>query len=183
MFTMNNKKQPPEVFYKKAVLKNFSILTGKYLCSSLFLIKLRPFISVTFLKRDFNAGVAKFLKTLILNKICKQLLLNNVKRNYSSMKILKQVLTFAGKYLYRSVLFNKYSCRMQLRPIFIKKVVPKVVFSWQSSEILTTFLKRKKALLWEKKHCYKKRGSDTYRKSNSATFYVTSPRFLYFSKS
>ena len=57
MFTMNNKKQPPEVFYKKAVLKNFSILTGKYLCSSLFLIMLRPFISVTFLKRDFNAVV------------------------------------------------------------------------------------------------------------------------------
>ena len=56
MFTMNNKKQPPEVFYKKAVLKNFSILTGKYVCSSLFLIKLRPFRSATFLKRDSNAG-------------------------------------------------------------------------------------------------------------------------------
>ena len=51
---MNNKKQPPEVFYKKAVLKNFSILTGKYLCSSLFLIKLRPFRSATFLKRDLT---------------------------------------------------------------------------------------------------------------------------------
>ena len=54
---MNNKKQPPEVFYKKAVLKNFSILTGKYLCSSLFLIKLKSFRSATFLKRDSNAGV------------------------------------------------------------------------------------------------------------------------------
>ena len=42
--------------------------------------------------------------------------------------------------------------------------------------LTTTFLKR------EKKHCYKKRGSDIYRKSNYATFYVTSPRFLYFSK-
>ena len=57
MFTMNNKKQPPEMFYKKAVLKNFSILTGKYLCSSLFSIKLLPFIPATFLKRGFNAGV------------------------------------------------------------------------------------------------------------------------------
>ena len=28
-FTMSNKKQPPEVFYKKATPKNFSILTGK----------------------------------------------------------------------------------------------------------------------------------------------------------
>ena len=32
LFTMNNKKQPPEVFYKKAVLKNFSTFAGKHLC-------------------------------------------------------------------------------------------------------------------------------------------------------
>ena len=32
------KKQPPEVFYKKAVLKNFAIFRGKTLCWSLFLI-------------------------------------------------------------------------------------------------------------------------------------------------
>ena len=37
-------KQPPEVFYKKAVLSNFAIFTGKHLCRSLLLIKL--------LKRD-----------------------------------------------------------------------------------------------------------------------------------
>ena len=48
--------------------------------------------------------------------------------------------------------------------------------------LTTTFLKRKKALLWEKKHCYNKRGSDIYRKSNYVTFYVISPRILYFSK-
>ena len=29
-------RQPPEVFYKKTVLKNFAIFTGKYLCLSLF---------------------------------------------------------------------------------------------------------------------------------------------------
>ena len=91
---MNNKKQPPEVFYKKAVLKNFSMLTGKYMCSSLFLIKLQPFRSATFSKRDSNAGVflvniAKFLIKLILKKICERLLLNDVKRNYLSMKIVK----------------------------------------------------------------------------------------------
>ena len=33
----------------------------------------------------------------------------------------------------------------------------------------------------KKKHCYKKRKSDIYQKSNYATFYLTSPRFLYFS--
>ena len=27
----NEKKQPPEVFYKKGALKNFAILTGKHL--------------------------------------------------------------------------------------------------------------------------------------------------------
>ena len=31
-------KQPPEVFYKKVVLKNFAKFTGKHLCQSLFLI-------------------------------------------------------------------------------------------------------------------------------------------------
>ena len=97
MFTMNNKKQPPEVFYKKAVLKNFSILTGKYLCSSLFLIKFAPlqisnFLKKRFQRRCFSVNIAKFLKKLILKKICERLLLNNVKRNYSSMKIVKQVL-------------------------------------------------------------------------------------------
>ena len=34
-------KQPPEVLYKKGVLKNFTKLTGKYLCQCLFLIKLQ----------------------------------------------------------------------------------------------------------------------------------------------
>ena len=34
-------KQPPKVFYKKAVLKNFAIFTGKHLCWSLFLINLQ----------------------------------------------------------------------------------------------------------------------------------------------
>ena len=29
-------KKPPEVFYKKAILKNSTIFTGKHLCRSLF---------------------------------------------------------------------------------------------------------------------------------------------------
>ena len=32
-------KQPTEVFYKKAVLKNFAVFTGKQLCWTLFLLK------------------------------------------------------------------------------------------------------------------------------------------------
>ena len=31
-----NQKQPLELFYKKAILKNFAIFTGKQLCWSLF---------------------------------------------------------------------------------------------------------------------------------------------------
>ena len=57
MFTMNNKKQSPEVFYKKAVLKNVLILTGKLMCSSLFLIELRPFRSATFFKKEIPMQV------------------------------------------------------------------------------------------------------------------------------
>ena len=34
-------KQPPEVFCKKGVLRNFAKFTGKHLCQSLFLIKLQ----------------------------------------------------------------------------------------------------------------------------------------------
>ena len=34
-------KQPPEVFCKKGVLKNFANFTGKHLCWSLFIIKLQ----------------------------------------------------------------------------------------------------------------------------------------------
>ena len=53
----NNKKQPPEVFHKRTVLKSFSIFTGKCLCWSLFLLKLLTFSSATLLKRDSGAGV------------------------------------------------------------------------------------------------------------------------------
>ena len=47
---MNDKEQPTEVFYKKAVFKKSSILTGKQLCWSLFLVKLQAIRSVTLLK-------------------------------------------------------------------------------------------------------------------------------------
>ena len=48
----------PEVFCKRGVLKNFTKLTGKHLCRSLFLNKvagLRPANSLK--KRYFNTGV------------------------------------------------------------------------------------------------------------------------------
>ena len=59
-------KQPPEVFCKKAILKNFTIFTGKPLCWILFLIKLQAFRPANLLKRDSNTRV--FLRILKILK-------------------------------------------------------------------------------------------------------------------
>ena len=71
--------QPPEVFCEKDVLKNFASFTGKYLCWSLFLIKMHVFRPVTLLKRDqhwyFSVKFAKRLRTPILKNIWERLLL------------------------------------------------------------------------------------------------------------
>ena len=50
-------RQPPEVFYKKANLRNFAIFTRKYLFWSLFLIKLQALRPAKLLKRDPTTGV------------------------------------------------------------------------------------------------------------------------------
>ena len=55
-FVKNLQKQPPKMFSKKIVLKNFAIFTGKDLCWSLF----------------FNED----LWTSFLKKICEKMLLN-----------------------------------------------------------------------------------------------------------
>ena len=47
-------KQPPEVFYKKGVLRNFANITRKHLCQNLFFNKVR---SATLLKRHPGKGV------------------------------------------------------------------------------------------------------------------------------
>ena len=61
----NNQKQPPEVFYKKGVLKNFAKFTGKSLHQSLFFNKVVGFRPETLLKkrlwhRSFPVNFAKF---------------------------------------------------------------------------------------------------------------------------
>ena len=74
------KKQPPEMFYKKVVLKNFAIFAGKHLCWNLFLIKFHAYRPATFLKRDSSTGVSvnieRFLRTPILKNMYKRLLLS-----------------------------------------------------------------------------------------------------------
>ena len=50
-------KQPPEVFCKKGVLRNFSKFTGKHLCQSLFFNKVASLKPATLLKRDSGTGI------------------------------------------------------------------------------------------------------------------------------
>ena len=48
---MSLQKEPPQVFYKKGVLKNFAKFTGKNLCESLFFDKVAGLESETLLKK------------------------------------------------------------------------------------------------------------------------------------
>ena len=61
-------KQPPQVFCKKNVLKNFANLTGKHLCCSLFLIKLQAFQH-----RFFPVKFVKFFIVPVLKNIRERL--------------------------------------------------------------------------------------------------------------
>ena len=55
---------PPEVFYKKGVLKNFAKFTGKHLCQSLFFNKVRAtLLKMRLCHRCFNVTFARFLGT------------------------------------------------------------------------------------------------------------------------
>ena len=46
-------KQPPELFYVKSVLRNFTKFTGKHLCQSVFFNKVAGFTPVTLIKKRF----------------------------------------------------------------------------------------------------------------------------------
>ena len=55
------KKQPLADVFKKDAIKSFSIVTGKHLRSSLFLIKVQVFKLAISLKRNSNTGVFKWI--------------------------------------------------------------------------------------------------------------------------
>ena len=55
--------QPPEVFCKKSVLKNFAKFTGKHICQSLFFNKVFFFFKKTFFAERF----CKFTKYFCAN--------------------------------------------------------------------------------------------------------------------
>ena len=67
-----SQKQPTVVFYRRAALKNFAKLTGKNLRCSL---STYYFIEERLQHGCFPANNATFLKTPILENICKRLLL------------------------------------------------------------------------------------------------------------
>ena len=52
-----SQKQPPEVFFKRAVLKIFALFTGKHLCWCLFFDKIPRLKACSFIKKDTNTGV------------------------------------------------------------------------------------------------------------------------------
>ena len=47
----SSEKQPPEVFYKKGVLRNFAKLTRKHLCQRLFFNKVTA-LACNFIEKD-----------------------------------------------------------------------------------------------------------------------------------
>ena len=100
---VNVQKQPPEVFYKKGVLWNFTKFTGKYLCQSLFFNKvagLRP--EILFKKRlwhrRFSVNFVKFLGTPFLqNTSGQQLLLSKLEMIQTILYAMLLSLIFLSK--------------------------------------------------------------------------------------
>ena len=90
---MNNNKQLPEMFYKKLFLKisqySQEIPAFRSLPNQVAALQISNFLKKRFQRRCFLVNIAKFLKKLNLKKICERLLVNTVKRIYSSIKIVK----------------------------------------------------------------------------------------------
>ena len=66
------------VLWRKTVLKNLAIFTGKHLCCSLSLkggLKACNFVKMSSQHRCFPVSIAKFVRTSILNNTSEQLLL------------------------------------------------------------------------------------------------------------
>ena len=83
---LQEQKQPPEVFGKNDVLKNFTIFTEKRLCWSHFFNKVAEssclehcrFIKKRLQRRRFTVNIANFIRTRIMKNICQELLLKKL---------------------------------------------------------------------------------------------------------
>ena len=68
-------RQPPEVFYKKGVLRNFAKFTGKHLCQSLFFNKIvgsdfAKFLRTPFLWNTFGRLLLPWISKQFLREYC-----------------------------------------------------------------------------------------------------------------
>ena len=83
---LQEQKQPPEVFCKNDVLKNFTIFTEKRLCWSHLFDKVAEssclqhsrFIKKRLQHRCFSVNITNFLKTRIMKNICEELFLKKL---------------------------------------------------------------------------------------------------------
>ena len=112
-------------FFKKVVLKNFSIFIGKHLCRSLFLIKV-------FQHRYFPGNIAEFFITPILKNICEQLLLNvifssNEQHFLARLSEIVQDIIMFYIYLYHfSIIIFAFSPEAVAQRCFFKKMFKKL---------------------------------------------------------
>ena len=76
LLTVFFQKQPPKRSVKKALLENFTIFTGKYMCSSLSNtmagLQACNFIKKRLQCRCFPANIAKLLRTSVLKNTCER---------------------------------------------------------------------------------------------------------------
>ena len=134
------------------------IFSGKHLCWSLFLIKLWAVSSATLLKRHSNTGVLLWILQHFENR---KFWRKSVKGCFwiMSRQIFNQFIWRRWPYInfsqhseestYTRVSFLvNVAAGLQLKPIFIQKQVPALVFFWQLSEFFNNN--------FFKKHCYKK---------------------------
>ena len=70
LHSTSRQKQPPEVFYKKSVLRNFEKITGKHLCQRPQTSGIRPatLLKVRLWHMCFFVNFVKFLRTPFLTE-------------------------------------------------------------------------------------------------------------------
>ena len=119
-------KQPPEVFCKKAVLRNFTKFTEKHLCQRLFFNKLQAsglLLKKRLWHRCFPVNFAKFLSKTFLQKASGRLLL-----------------FLLPGYLHREILFNFSTllCSVNFQSILITR------FSFQRCSLICSMITLRK---------------------------------------
>ena len=103
-------KQPPEVFYKKGVPKNFSKFTGKHLYQSFFLTNLHALDLQLYLKRYSGTGVFLW----ILRKFYEHLFLQNTSR-----RLLCKCVFFLYQHIYAHLKHKSTAARYYLFTVYL----------------------------------------------------------------